>query len=239
MFGHNLSCPPTESWQIDITPIRETVVNQIAYDIHADHEPVGRKMAQVNCAARRLFLDQGFTATSMDAVAREAGVSKATLYSYFPSKDALFAHLIADECIAVQAGIVLPTLSDGLEVALRRFARDYVRMFLTAKKQSLVRVMANENNRFPEMCLHFYETGPLTLTRRVAQLLSDARDQRLLAFSDAMIAATQFLSLIRGDLPLKAVLGIQDFRNDAIEDEIEAGLSLFLKAYQVSASEAA
>ncbi len=78
-------------------------MSQTADDIRVDHEPVGRKMAQVNEAAHRLFLEHGFAATSMDAVAREAGVSKATLYSYFPSKEALFAHLIADECAAIQA----------------------------------------------------------------------------------------------------------------------------------------
>jgi AcrR family transcriptional regulator len=214
-------------------------VSQIAYDSPAEHEPIGRKLAQVNTAARRLFLDQGFTATSMDAVAREAGVSKATLYSYFPSKEALFAHLIADECIAVQAGLDVPTLSDGLESALRRFARDYVRMFMNVKKNSLVRVMANESKRFPQMCLHFYETGPLSLTRRVALLLIEARSAGLLSFRDATVTATQFLSLIRGDLPLKAVLGIQDLTNDTSEAEIEAGIATFLRAYRVDETAAA
>jgi TetR/AcrR family transcriptional regulator, mexJK operon transcriptional repressor len=37
-------------------------------------------------AAWQLFLEQGFSATSMDAVAKAAGVSKATLYAYFPSR---------------------------------------------------------------------------------------------------------------------------------------------------------
>ncbi len=214
-------------------------MNQVAFDIRPEHEPVGRKMAQVNEAARRLFLEQGFAATSMDAVAREANVSKATLYSYFPSKEALFGHLIADECIAVQAGLDIPTLADGLEAALRRFARDYVRMYLTAKKQSLVRVMANESKRFPQMCVHFYETGPLSLTRRVAQLLIDARSAGLLSFRDPTTTATQFLSLIRGDLPLKAVLGIQELTNDTSDADIEAGIATFLKAYRVEAVEAA
>jgi len=41
-------------------------------------------------AARRLFLASGYEGTSMDAVQREVGGSKATLYAHFPSKEALF-----------------------------------------------------------------------------------------------------------------------------------------------------
>jgi AcrR family transcriptional regulator len=209
-------------------------VSEIADDIRADHEPVGRKLTQVHEAAHRLFLEHGFGATSMDAVARQAGVSKATLYSYFPSKEALFARLIAEECSAIQAQLIMPSLSDGLEPALRLLARDYVRIFLTKKKHSLFRVMANESTRFPGMCLHFYETGPLSTTRRVAQFMLDARDCGLITFPDAMISAMQFLNLVRGDLPLRAVLGIEQLTNDNIDSEIEAGLATFMKAYRVA-----
>jgi len=213
-------------------------VSQIAEDLHADHEPSGRKLCQVNDAARRLFLDQGFTATSMDAVARAANVSKATLYSYFQSKETLFAHLISDECSAIAEDLSVPTLEDGLEPALRRFARQYVQLFLTAKKNSLVRVMANESTRFPDLCLHFYEIGPMATTRRVAQLLLDARAMGQVDFPDAMVAATQFLSLIRGDLPLRCVLGVEQLTTANIESELEAGIVTFMRAYGVCSAAA-
>lgn len=209
-------------------------MSEIADDVRADHEPVGRKLTQVNVAARRLFLEQGFAATSMDAVAREAGVSKATLYSYFASKEALFAHLISDECAGIQNTLVFPSLSEGIEPALRRLAEDYVRLFLTNKKNSLFRVMANESTRFPGMCLQFYETGPLSTTRRVAEFLLDARDLGLIVVTDPMTSAMQFLNLVRGDLPLKAVLGIAALTNDNIDAQIEAGIATFMKAYRVA-----
>ena len=47
------------------------------------------KRQQITDAARALFLAQGFARTSMDAITAEAGVSKQTLYSYFPSKNEL------------------------------------------------------------------------------------------------------------------------------------------------------
>src|SRR5262245_8068142 len=58
------------------------------------------KREQILQAARTLFLERGFSGTSTDALAAMAGVSKETLYIYFPSKEALLAavleHLIAD-----------------------------------------------------------------------------------------------------------------------------------------------
>jgi AcrR family transcriptional regulator len=45
-------------------------------------------------AARRVLLRDGIAGTTLDAVAREVGVSKAALYYYFPSKDALFFELV-------------------------------------------------------------------------------------------------------------------------------------------------
>lgn len=45
-------------------------------------------------AARRVLLRKGIAGTTLDAVAREVGVSKAALYYYFPSKDALFFELV-------------------------------------------------------------------------------------------------------------------------------------------------
>src|ERR1700692_2340375 len=92
--------------------------------------PVRRKIETVTRAPRELFLDHGFSATSMDAIAKAAGVSKATLYAYFPSKEALFAFLIIAECESLPRPLPLPDLSDDLYPALQKFARRYVRLFI-------------------------------------------------------------------------------------------------------------
>src|SRR5258708_34464897 len=58
-------------------------------------EAVG-KAAIILRAARGAFLANGFGAVSMDAIAREAGVSKATIYAHFGSKEELFGAVVAD-----------------------------------------------------------------------------------------------------------------------------------------------
>ncbi|MET0360835.1 MAG: helix-turn-helix domain-containing protein, partial [Sphingobium sp.] len=49
-------------------------------------EPLSFRADQVVAATRTLFLRYGYRRTSVDDIAREAGVAKATLYAYFPSK---------------------------------------------------------------------------------------------------------------------------------------------------------
>jgi AcrR family transcriptional regulator len=201
-----------------------------AQDRESSH--AGRKVDIVTRAAWQMFLDQGFSATSMDAIAKAAGVSKATLYAYFPSKEALFASLIVAECESLQHDLPLPRLSAGLSEALREFAKQYLHTFIHRRDVAFVRIIANESGRFPVLARLFYESGPQATIQRLSGFLDEARANKLLEFDDPMEAAKQFLSLIRGELPLMIVLGLSDLTEKAIEEGIEAGLKFFLKACQ-------
>lgn len=52
------------------------------------------KRQQIADAATRLFLANGYAGTSTDAISADAGVSKQTLYSYFPTKVDLLAEVL-------------------------------------------------------------------------------------------------------------------------------------------------
>ena len=58
----------------------------------------GRKFDQVIEGARTVFMREGYEGASVDEIARDAGVSKATLYSYFPDKQHLFLAVLQSEC---------------------------------------------------------------------------------------------------------------------------------------------
>ena len=60
--------------------------------------PAGGKAESILAAAKRTFLAAGFGAVSMDSIAREARVSKATVYAHFGSKEELFGAVIEREC---------------------------------------------------------------------------------------------------------------------------------------------
>ena len=57
--------------------------------------------------AKRVFLDQGYSGASMSAISAELGGSKGTLWSYFPSKEELFAaRVLASLCLGVQQRMI-------------------------------------------------------------------------------------------------------------------------------------
>ena len=59
-----------------------------------------RTANQLSATAFRLFEARGFDAVTMEQVAAEAGVAKATLYSHFPVKEALLAHRFREDIAA-------------------------------------------------------------------------------------------------------------------------------------------
>ncbi len=197
----------------------------------AEAHVAGPKECSVIAAARKLFLEQGFAETSMDAIARAACVSKATLYAYFPSKEALFAHLIEAECRLKTSRLQMPDLDIGLVEALRSFARQFVEVYMTPESMAFFQAISSERMRFPQLCRLFFESGPKNELMRVAALLEEAKARGFLTFSDATIAANHFLSLVRGDLPLHTALGLEPKAEASVDATVDAGIAVFLKAY--------
>src|SRR5947209_12657327 len=65
-------------------------------NIERKEGPPGSKAESILAAAKRAFLAAGFGAVSMDQIAREAGVSKATVYAHFAGKEKLFGAVVAE-----------------------------------------------------------------------------------------------------------------------------------------------
>jgi TetR/AcrR family transcriptional repressor of mexJK operon len=169
----------------------------------------------------------------MESVAREAGVSKATLYAYFTSKESLFAHLIGEECRRTKHLVTTPDLSCGIAAGLRSFAKQYTRIFADndPQRRALFQILVAEAGRFPELGQLMIDSGPRAEAERLAELLESASRQGLLDIGDCAAAAGQFLCLVRGELPIQSALGERRWTQAEIDRTIEGGLHLFLKAY--------
>jgi len=89
-----------------------------------------RSREEILDAARRVLLRKGIAATTLEAVAREAGLSKTALYYYFPSKDALFFDLVfgALRSHAEAVHDAVEAASDGAG-ALRAIIRESVNAY--------------------------------------------------------------------------------------------------------------
>src|SRR5262249_62328646 len=93
----------------------------------ADPRSDSAKRRQIIDGARRMFLAQGFDAASMSEIAREAGVSKGTLYVYFKSKEELFEAIVETQCL--EQGVQIFTFDNAadIESELTRLGRQVCR----------------------------------------------------------------------------------------------------------------
>src|SRR5499427_415130 len=190
------------------------------------------RVCRILAAARTLFLNLGYGETSMDAIARQAAVSKATLYSHFDGKDALFAALIMMECQHLSDEIGRRALDEpDIRNALLRVAHDFNNLLCTGDGLTMYRIVVAEAPRFPELGRVFYDSGPTIMIDRIAGILRRAAEHGLLTVRDPRIAAVQFISLVRGESHLTSVLGMKKAsKNPAAY--IEASVDLFLAGYR-------
>jgi TetR/AcrR family transcriptional repressor of mexJK operon len=189
------------------------------------------KERQILAAARKVFMEEGYGAASMDAIARQAAVSKATLYAHFEGKDALFAALVVSECRRLSDQIGPRALDEpDIRDALLQVAQDFNNLLCSGDGLTMYRIVVAEAPRFPELGRIFYDSGPRGMIDRIADMLRRAADRGLLKLPDPRIAAIQFISLIRGELHLTRVLGLKAASKYPAE-YIEAGVDLFLAGY--------
>ena len=171
----------------------------------------GRKFDQVLDGAREVFLRDGFEGASVDDIARAAGVSKATLYSYFPDKRLLFLEVAKAECRR-QADEAEELISDDAPVAevLRLAAERIVSFGQTEFGQKIFRICVAESERFPQLGHEFYHSGPMLIRERLSVYLAKAVARGELVIDDLPLAADQFAQLCKGDLHDRAIFGMTD-----------------------------
>lgn len=171
---------------------------------NAQETPVNPKAMAIMTAAKELFLEQGFGAVSMDQIARQAGVSKATVYAHFVSKEKLFAEMVFRACIA-KAHAVLPELQadSDIEAALEEIAHIVVDHLLSPEPLAVYRIIMAEGPRFPELPKAFFGNGPLPMIRRLTDFFENANRLGLLSVPDTRLAAEQMVWLVRGPLGVR------------------------------------
>lgn len=190
-------------------------------------------------AARSCFLELGYDRTSMDLIAQKAGVSKATVYAHFESKEALLYGLIEEE-FEIDGP---PPLWDpnrpivDIAAALTDIAHRFTAIFLTDKKLGFHRLIMTNASHFPAIAEIFMNGGPRRHLGEVRTFLEQGIDAGLLCIDDLDLAAKQFLSLVQGDLPLNWALSMQPPEPGRYEALIEGGVRVFLAAYGVARTE--
>jgi len=168
-----------------------------------------RKTDQLMQGARKVFMERGFEGASVDEIARAAGASKATLYSYFPDKRQLFTAVVQAGCLRQGGGMALGRVDrdEPIEAALRRIAGEFGSFVLSPGALEMFRTCIAEAGRFPELGRAFYEAGPGRARAQLVALLDDAVARGELAIEDTGLAADQFAALAKARVFLATLLG--------------------------------
>jgi TetR/AcrR family transcriptional regulator, mexJK operon transcriptional repressor len=158
--------------------------------------------------ATRLFLGDGFGATSIESVAKQAGISKRTFYHRFRGKEELFEAVVRrliDRWMPPFDAALLAAPS--LPEALRRSAEHMLDVALTAEGLALHRIVIAEAERFPGLARILYELGAAAGVERIARHLDDRIARGELRPIDSRFAAEQFI-LMTVTGPRRRALGL-------------------------------
>ena len=114
---------------------------------------------EIISAALEVFADRGFAATTLEDIARKAGVTKGTIYLYFENKEALFKALIR--------GTIVPVIAKGEAIAqaftgsardlFEKLVREYWRLVGETSLSSIPRLMIAEAGNFPQLARFYYQ----------------------------------------------------------------------------------
>lgn len=194
--------------------------------------PTG-KAESILAAARRTFLASGFGAVSMDAIAREAGASKATLYAYFSSKEELFGAVVASEGERYFRSFSARELDPReVEASLTEIARRFLELVLSPDAIAVNRITIAEAMRFPQLGEVFWRAGPERTRSQIEAFLRRAAQIGTLDIADARLAAEQFIALLRGDIHLRQLLRLDTaFGQAELDAAASSAVRTFLKAF--------
>jgi TetR/AcrR family transcriptional repressor of mexJK operon len=193
-----------------------------------------RRAAIIRLAARS-FLENGYEATTMSAIAQEMGGSKGTLWSYFNSKEELLAAVIDGAAAAFQSFMttVLDPKQD-IRVVLTRFCETFLERISRPEAIGLQRLVIAQAERFPEIGRVFYDHAPAINEATLARFFSRQMEAGVIRPDDPTAAARMLLDLCTAGYHDRVLYGVEA-RNAATERrEAARVVQQFLRCYGIS-----
>ena len=155
-------------------------------------------------AASALFQEFGYEGASMNELAARMGGSKATLYRYFPSKEALFDAVVRSSSTShlTQAAQQLPAAVESaahLQRILQRFGETLLRVMTDSQSAIAVYRMVIAEAGRSEVGELFYAAGPKEGIDALGATLKTAMDAGTLRAGDPLVMANYFLALVTAE----------------------------------------
>ena len=191
------------------------------------------KREGIIATAGRMFIENGFRAVSMDAIAAAVPVSKPTLYNHFSSKEALYTAVMEARCVAL-AELFDTALKDKADIrtTLTRIGEFFMSRILNPESLAMYRVMIGEAGTFPELGRIFYEAGPARVRAAMMAYLKQQHEAGVIRVPDPELSAYSFINMIKGDAQMKALLGLPKVPGPKERERIVAyAVDIFIKGH--------
>lgn len=189
------------------------------------------KDAAIVEAAACLFMERGFEATSMDAIAAQAGVSKATLYARYPDKDALFREVIRHKCeSAVDPAAFAFDASRSPRETLIDIGRRFLALVTSVEAVAMHRLIVAECARAPRVAELFFEVAVTKMKDRFIGWLEAENAAGRLHARDPEGAAWRFLGAVKAEAHMRASMGLPAVEPDRLAAHVEDCADDWLKA---------
>jgi AcrR family transcriptional regulator len=199
----------------------------------------GERRATILATAGACFLEHGYAGTTMSAVAARLGGSKGTLWSYFSSKEELFAACIEEKTEVFRAELV-QVLNPGapLRPAIEGFCRRFMTKIREPQSVALYQLLCGEGTRAPEASRIFYERGPGVVQALLVAFLGSHEAAGRLRGGTPLEMAQVLISLCCGISHQRALLGLNGPQTGMQPLPPEKNADLFFRLYSVDAGEA-
>jgi AcrR family transcriptional regulator len=181
-------------------------------------------------AARHEFAEKGFAASSVEDIARRAGVSTKTVYRLVASKAAIFEGMIIDRTDRFVSAVNFSACDNhNIALALKSALQICADLVLDPEVIALQRMLLADNDRFPDIAETFYRKAMRRTVGALAAWLELQAKRGLIEIGNADEAAGMLLGMMVFE-PQRAVwFGHQALPDrKAIEARIDTCVELFL-----------
>ena len=223
----------------DADIMRSTTLHKI--DVASEPKPVVRgrprlfddatRRERVVAAAEHVFVEEGYSAASMDDIARRAGMSKKTIYQVFETKDALFAAVI-DSRKAELAAMIEGEGADASrppDEVLRAFLRRIAGFVLAPRQAALYRLVVAESQRAPELANAFHREGSTKACSALTEWLALQHERGVLNVPDPASAGKMLFHMAISELQMRLLIGAcAEPDPGAIDERVDYAVRLFL-----------
>jgi len=182
-----------------------------------------------------MFLARGVSAVSVEAIAAQAGVSKATFYKHFTDKQALFEAAVLREMERIESAqrpVTKLDATQSVETTLQQFGIGLMGFLASSPAVDFYKALAGELSHHKRLARSFYDLGPGRTLANLAGLIGDAVGKGELDAPDPVLAAEHLIGLWQGLSNFQLSLGIDQRRiRSTIPARVDAGLRVFMFAY--------